>query len=529
MQEFSLKEAMNLPPSWIRSQIYNALDCVGTRQVFDSLWAASDERTRRTYSFSRATQAMGFSMMSRGILIDQHARTLAIKDAERDLEECERLIQTNQRILAVWDGMEKVTGHCEKSTRKDMKHVWQKGVEDTPERLCTCCGTSRFTRKPFQASSPQQMKHLLYDLLHMPVQKNKLHKVSADHDSLLKLKTKCPKQLDVLEPLLSYRKYEKQVQFLGAPLRNGRWTSTFSIGTAWTGRWSAQKDPYRYGGNAQNITEKFRHIFIADPGKELCYADLKQAESNIVAHLAGDEEYIEAHRSGDVHTYVTRLVWPEMDWTGDLKQDKKTAKALPEWDPEPGHDFRFQSKRVQHGSNYGLTPFGIAMIAKIPVEQATKAQRNYFKAFPHIQAWQRTIRAQVENRELLVNPLGVGTHLFGRPWDEHTYKQGLAFKPQGLVAHIINCAGWQMWDQMDPELIWMLAQIHDALIWEHLIEDRDIVMPRAIDLFSVPVPITDIYGKMRVAQIEVEAAVGANWGHWDPEHNPSGIREWPFE
>lgn len=528
MRIYSLKDAHNMAPSWQRSQIYNALDCIGTRQVFDSLWKAADERTRRTYGFVRSTQAVGFTMMNRGILVNEFDRTLAIRDAQKDLDAAEASLTANERILAVWDGLEKETGLCPKSKRKDGKHTWAKGEEDTPKRLCDCCGTSRMKRKPFQASSPQQVMHLLYDLLHLPVQRNKLHKPSSDHESLMKLVEKCPKHSDILTPLLSYKGLEKQLQFLSVPLRNGRYTSTFSIGTAWTGRWSAQKDPYKFGGNAQNITEKFRKIFVADPGYELCYADLKQAESNIVAHLAGDDEYIEAHASGDVHTYVTRLVWPDMPWTGDLKQDKKIAKQLPEWDPAPGHDFRFQSKRIQHGSNYGLSPFGIALIAHIPVAAATAAQRNYFRAFPHIQAWQKTIRQQVQDRETLVNPLGIGCRLFGRPWDEHTYKQGLAYKPQGLVAHIINCAAWSIWNEMDPEEVEMLAQIHDALMWQHRIEARDRVMPRAVELFQVPVPITDIYGKMRVAQIEVEAAVGRNWSHYDPETNPEGIREWPF-
>jgi len=112
-------------------------------------------------------------------------------------------------------------------------------------------------------------------------------------------------------------------------------------------------------------------MFIADPGKVLCYADLKQAESLTVAYLAGDEAYIEAHKSGDTHTFVARMIWPDLPWTGDIWKDKAWAKEhMPEWDPADGHDFRFQSKRIQHGGNYGMSPYGVARVAHIPVAEA---------------------------------------------------------------------------------------------------------------------------------------------------------------
>lgn len=513
-----------------RHWAYNSLDTIGTRHIYDTLSPRLDPVDARTYAFERASQGPAFAMSTRGIKVDLDARDDAVRELKAELRRVEREVNKLDTVAAFWDGQELVTGQCPHSSRKDGRHTWERGVADTPARTCVSCGASRFKRSAFNPNSHDQCKHLLYDILNLKRQFNKDGAVSADDEALDRLGRKYPKHLELTTAIRSSRGLAKQIGFLKTRLSPaGRFTSNFSVGQAWTGRWSAAHDPFGDGGNAQNIAERHRKMFIADPGYELWYADLKQAESNLVAHLAGDEGYIEAHRSGDVHTYVTRLVWPDLSWTGDLALDKAIAKSLPEWDPVPGHDFRFQAKRIQHGSNYGLTPFGIAIIGHIPVEAARTSQRAYFRAFPGIPEWQRTIRVAVEAGLPLTSPLGIRTRLFGRPWDEHTYKQGLSLLPQGTVAHIINIAAWRIWMELDLQgRLMLLAQVHDALVGQSPLgaEGRE-ALRQAMALMTIPLPITDIAGKTRIAQIEVELAVGTNWGHAGKD-NPGGIRELVF-
>jgi DNA polymerase I-like protein with 3'-5' exonuclease and polymerase domains len=275
----------------------------------------------------------------------------------------------------------------------------------------------------------------------------------------------------------------------------------------------------------QNITERHRNIFVADPGMELAYLDYKQGESNIVSHLSGDEGYIDAHLTGDVHTYATRLIWPDLPWTGDLAADKKIAKVNPDWDTAPGHDYRFQAKRIQHGGNYGLSPFGIAIIAHIPVSAAKTAYYAYHAAFPDIKNWQGHVEALVAAGEPLVNPLGIKVRLYGRPWDGRTVKQGLAFLPQSALAHIINIAAWLVWRELDMSGrgVMLLAQVHDALLVQFPAGRYDLLREVA-ELMRVPVEVTDYKGNIRTMVIDVEAAVGQNWGHRSAD-NPKGIKE----
>jgi hypothetical protein len=513
-----------------RHWAYGALDAIGTGDVHEVLASKLNDRQRRTYAFLKASQGPAMAMTSRGILVDTLKRDEAVKELGAELRATVKRLNEHPVVKEVWDLTEKRTGRCDVSTRKDGKHTWEKGVPDTPARLCTSCGKSRMKLKPFNPGSPDQVKHLMYDLLKVKKQYNKDGLASTDEDALERMGRASPKYADITAAIIETRGLAKQIGFLVTKLTpGGRFKSSFNAGVAWTRRWTSHADPFGLGGNSQNIAERHRAMFIADPGKELYYADLKQAESNLVAHLAGDERYIEAHKIGDVHTYVTRLVWPEYPWTWDIAKDAKLAKSInPDWDLAPGHDIRFQSKRIQHGSNYGLTPMGIAMIAHIPVKAAAAAQKNYFSAFPGIRGWQNHIRELVREQKPIISILGFETKLFGRPWDEHTYKQGLSSDPQGTVADIIALVAWRIWQELDPDRTELLAQIHDALLGQVEAGDMD-TLRRVYELMSIPVPVRDYRGVLRYTTIEPEIAVGRNWGHWHPERNPLGVKEVHFD
>lgn len=533
MRIVNLEEAGNLSGQ-LRQEAYCALDATGTREIADVLLPRMTPDQYVQYRSDMAAQAPAFTMGRRGVLVNEVKRADAVNGLKRELAALERSINKMPGVADVWDGKEKNTGQgkwkCKASTRKDGKHTWPRGVEDSdPAKVCTSCGSPRMVPLAFNPHSSDQGMHLLYDLHKLPAQRNKMKRVSVDDDILLRLGEKYPAIQPITSAIQEARGLKKQLGFLGAKLSpTNRFHSSFNVGAAWTGRWSSSKDVFHRGGNLQNIAERHRNIFIADPGMELCYADLKQAESNMVAHLAGDEAYIEAHALGDVHTYATRIIWPDLGWTGDLKADKKIAKQNPPWDQAPGHEYRFQSKRIQHGGNYGLMPYGIAMIAKIPVEAAKEAWHGYHDGFPRIRQWQGKTRALVEAGDRLTNPLGRTIRLFGRPWDDHTYKQGLAFVPQSSVADIIKVAIWRIWWELERRgPVQLLGQIHDAILFQFPRGEYEWVR-QALELMKVPVPTLGADGKWRTAEIDTEAAVGLNWGHAGPD-NPNGIKEITFD
>lgn len=514
---YSLKEAQDAPHGQIKAWLYNALDTTGTREIADTLLERMTPAREHVYTYERALQGPALSMSLKGVRIDVNKRTEMVLALKRELAKEERLISKMEGVVDKWDGVELETGYCKAEPTK--RHKWPRGVPDGTERKCERCGISRVKPKPFEPNSPAQTMRLFYKLHGIPEMYNKKGEVSTDKETLARMGNKYPQVAHITDAILKVHNLEKQLGSLNAKLSpDNRYHSSFNVGAAWTGRFSSSKSPYMQGGNLQNWAERHRACALPDHGYDIAYADLKQAESNLVAHIADDQAYIDAHKSGDVHTFVTRLVWPQLPWTGDLKKDKAIAKMNPEWDQAPGHDFRFQAKRIQHGSNYGLTPHGIAMIARIPLIEAKRAQTNYFYSFPGIKAWQESIGRKVKEHAPLVNPLGREIQLMGRPGDPHTYKQALAFIPQSAVADILDLAMWRVWKEQDPHELQLLAQVHDALLLQYLSGRIDIIKKTA-HLMRIPVRI----GK-RILIIEPEVAVGKNWGKRGPD-NPYGIEE----
>lgn len=528
----TLEEARALPPGQEKDWAYNALDVTGTLEIAEALLPRLNDKPNEaaTYAFERAIQAPALAMMLTGVLVDAPKRAKMVEELKRELKKDERAIAKMPIVMENWDGVEKETGFCPAEFGKH--HKWDRTVPDLlPDghpnysRACTRCGVSRFHPKPFEANSTDQVQHLIYDILHIPPMENKQHKASTDDDILDRLGNKYETLKPLTDAIRAVRDKNKQLGSLNARLsRDGRYPSSFNVGAAWTGRFSSSKNPYGLGGNLQNVAERHRGVFVADPGKCLGYADYMQGESNLVAHLSGDPKYIEAHKLGDVHTYATRLIWKALPWTWDLKADKKIAKTLPAWDPVPGHDFRFQAKRIQHGSNYLLSPRGIFYIAHIPIKEAESAQRNYFSEFEFIPAWQRNVIKTIREHGPLINPFHRKIVLMGRPWDEHTWKQGCAFLPQSALAEMTNISLWLVWYYLGPLGVEVLAQVHDAILFQYP-RGREDLAKRVAEIMSFPVHVTDFNGVCRVMRIGSEVAVGKNWGHYHAESNPEGLKE----
>lgn len=515
---------------------YACLDATGTREVYDRLRPNLTEKQERVYRWTMAQLGPAITMGRRGIKIDTAARDKAIKALEAAQRKAVAAAEQHPLVKEVWDGTQLYTKEdCPKSPPKNKtkRHRWEPDVPDGSDRRCTYCGHPRVVAAPFEPGSNDQIAHLIYDLLKVQAPGGRSGERAVDEDSLdavrryaASLKKKHDGLVELIDIILEVRNCVKQLGTLRTALSaQDRWHATFKPMGTWTGRWSSKKDPFELGANAQNIAEQHRHIFVADAGKRMGYSDLKTAESLVAGFLAGDEAYIEAHK-GDVHTRMTRLLWPEeLKWTGDDKKDKEIAKnSYPEWDNVEGHDYRFQAKRIVHGSTYGQSPFGIARLMHIPVRVASSAQAAFFSAFPRLLAWQKYIYARVVEGLPIVTPFWREVTLLGRPWDEHTYKQGLALTPQSSVGDILNTALFKIYSLHDPELIELLAQIHDAILsqWEEKLEDKAI--EAIVKAMTVPVPIKDIYGVTRTCTISCEIAVGYNWGK-RTKSNPRGLEE----
>ena len=496
---------------------YNALDCCTTAGVLEALLPSLTPITARTYAFERACQAPAMAMMRRGILVDVRARAVAIKRVTRELKTQLAGLNKLPVVREKWDGTELETGKCRKATRKDGRHKWPLRVPDA-ERKCVDCNAARVRPEPFNAASWQQTWHLLYDLHGIPKQKNKKRVVSVDEECLDRIARKFPKVRELALGIIGVKGTSKQLGFLRSELSaSGRMMFSANVGTTWTGRWSFSKNAYKIGTNIANIAEKNRMIFIPDPGMKLGYFDLSQSDSRVVAYDAEDEAYIAAHETGNVHVVVARMFWPDLDWTGDDGQDKKLAKS---W-PLPWHPDLFyydQSKKNQHGLNFGLTPQGLAMQSHQPLSEAERAYDRFFAWAPRVKAWQRRIIAEVKETGVLINPLGRRCQFFGMRDDPHTAKQGLSFIPQSTTADVLDIALWHVWRDLDPAALHLLAQVYDAIFFQFPEADEEEITREVLTRMKIAVPMRG--GRTMV--IPVEPSTGWNWGKRS-EANPRGM------
>ena len=276
--------------------------------------------------------------------------------------------------------------------------------------------------------------------------------------------------------------------------------------------------------NLQNITASLRKMFIADPGYKICGIDLEQAESREVGWLSGtlcgDWSYLDACYSGDLHTLVARTAWPDLDWSDDPKRNRAIADT-----PFYRHlTYRDMSKKLGHGSNYRGLPPTMARHAKIPVAVADQFQRRYFGRFPGIPKWHRHVAQQLQTTNTIITPFGRERTFFGRPNDDTTLREAIAFSPQSATADRLNLILWRIWKYMPH--VQLIAQVHDALYFqypEHM--DEVEIISEALSYFDLTLE----HESGHKLIVPGEAKVGWNWGNFDPDHpdkNPDGLAKW---
>lgn len=463
-------------------QTYNGLDCCLTSEI---LSAMPDASASASYRFVRAMQGPALEMMLRGIRVDSLARSMAITHLEKEIDQLQGLL--NELAYSVWG-------------------------------------------KGLNPGSALQKRQFLYEAMRLPEQL-KLNKATGqrvpttDRDALEKLSHYFHSR-PVIATILALQDRRKQVSILRSEVdHDGYMRTSYNVAGTETGRWSASTNAFGTGTNLQNIPDKLRRIFIAEPGRKLAYLDLEQAESRLVGikcyQLFRASRYIDACESGDLHTTVSRLVWPDKDWTGRPREDREIAEETFYRD----FSFRDMAKRGGHGTNYYGQPFTMAKHLKVEKVLVENFQRNYFLAFPEIRHWHSWVAQQIQMEQRLVTLLDRPRDFFGRSNDDTTLREAIAFEPQSVVGELLNLAAWRVW-KAGPRLgVRLLAQLHDAILIDYPDEPENeaATLAEVSSLMRTPLVIHD-----RTFTIGNDAATGWNWGKFDERRNPGGVKKFPL-
>lgn len=469
---------------------YNGFDTLITMEIVEKLQHKEGEASF-AYRMGRAMQGPAMVMMRRGVRIDPARREAVLTSFERLRDRYEHLFNT---IAKAGFGLP---------------------LPPPPRQL---------------HRSTKSLQHIFYDLLQLPVvykynKDTKQETPSVDRPALEKL-LENPIAKPLAEIILALRDIDKKVQVLAARDDGGRLLCSYNVAGTMTGRWSSSKNAFGFGLNLQNVTDELRRICIADPGKKLACLDLKQAESIAVAHFAlpwGDN-YLRAVTSGDIHTYVAKLVWAGLPWSDCA--NRKEEKALAEQKVYRDFSYRDLAKRGGHASNYGAVPGTIAKHLKIPLQLAEAFQQSYFSAFPEIKQWHNQVKMQLAAHRGMVTPLGRRCHFPGRPWDSETIKSAIAYDPQSHIGDVLNIGLYKVWRKYDKcwddaNPLELLLQVHDCIVFQYDPKDEEWLIPAVAAELVVPVEING-----RMCSIESDAKVGWNWGRFDERENPSGLADY---
>lgn len=457
-------------------QVYNGLDNCITYEVHERL---SELRGNELiYDFERAMQAPALEMMLRGLRIDYLARDAAVRHLNQQRE---RLMEILARYGdAIWDG-------------------------------------------PINPRSSPQLKSLFYGVMRLPEQYNTAKgqkTVTANREALEKLSVYFHAS-PICRAILAYRDLSKQVEFLTAAIDpDGRIRTSYNVAGTETGRWSSSSSAFGTGKNLQNFPDKLRAIFIPDPERKFAYCDLEQAESWIVGIrswlVSEDDRYIRAIQSGDLHTTVAKLVWPELPWTGDLKQDRDIADRPFYRD----YSYRDMAKRGGHGTNYLGTPPTMAKHLKVSKELMESFQDGYFAAFPGIRKWHHWVAQRLQLDGHLTTLLGRQRHFFGRLNDDATLREAVAYEPQSTVGDLLNLAAWRIWHRRGP--VRLMAQLHDAVLVEFPDEPKH---EAEVASYVTSLMRTELQAGGKTFVIPNDFSSGWNWGKFNdnPKRGPINL------
>lgn len=470
----------NLKEFW-----YNSLDCAVTLEIAQLLLPKPEGQN--IYAFQRALQGPALEMMLHGWRVDEFWRQWNIKRLDREIDNLQEAL--DRLAHGVWG-----QGLNPNSPKQKLEFFYE--VMKFPEQFHMDKGQRRV------ATGREQLEKLLPYYLANPF-------------------------VNLCLEIVDRRKMRGTL--LSAVDDDGMMRCTYNVCGTETGRWASRKAVNGKGTNLMNISEEIRRMFIADPGYILVALDGEQAESKAVGLIQGmycnDWQYLDACEEGDLHTKVAQLVWPDMKWSNDPEENKEIAGAL----FYRHFTYRFMAKRGGHLTNYYGGPWMMAKSLKIPTKLADDFQNRYAKgpdpAFPGFRKWWDWVNAQLASKSQMTTFVGRTRTFFGRPNDDATLREAIAYEPQSAVGDLINEGGLRVWTKFPIAV--PLGQNYDSYVFQ-IPEDRlDLVEPMKK---TFEVPVTSKCG--RTMTIPAEAKVGWNWCSADPKKemfsdgNPDGLVKW---
>lgn len=523
LNENSIKVLNSDEASWV----YNGLDCCVTAEIYTELMgqlADEPKEVQETYDFALRKLAPILEMSLRGTHIDDEAKKKTIAELEKELA---KLDERFQRIMAA---------------------VCQ--TEDDPKAY-------------FNWRSPVQLKNFFYGMMQLKEIKKRNTKgfyvPTVNAEALEAFAAHYLYARPLARFILVLRDLHKQLGFLRTEIDpDGRMRTNYNTAGTNTGRLSSSMNDFGTGTNLQNVNRKLRFPFTADRGKYMLNVDLEQADGRNVGaicynlfidmpreevyELAKDDKRLERHckdgkwigpvgyelaaayldacESGDLHTTVCKMVWPDnlsdAPWPDDVSEWKSFCDGI----IAHGQDsYRQLSKKGGHGTNYYGTPRTMAKHLHTSSSIIEVFQAEYFYSFPAIALWHNYVIKQIQETGTITTLFGRRRMFFGRGNDASTHRKAIAFEPQSCTGEQIDRGLYQVWCKFKQ--VQLLNQVHDSILFQLPFPLAEELVPQVLEAMKVKIKLKG----GREFCIPLDAAGGWNWGYAD-EENPYGLKKW---
>jgi DNA polymerase-1 len=384
-----------------------------------------------------------------------------------------------------------MSGICVDTARlKELSRTFESELESIENDIYRMAGET------FNIKSSQQLGHILFEKLELPVQKKtrKTKGYSTDVEVL----TTLAEQHELPALVLRHRTLSKlKSTYTDALLelvhpQTGRIHTSFNQTVAVTGRLSSSNP------NLQNIpirTEEGRRIrgaFVPHEGWTLVSADYSQIELRVLAHCSGDAILIKAFAEDeDIHTRTATEVF----------------QTLPGFIDD---ELRRQAKVINFGIIYGMSPFGLSKALGISQKMAKIYIDSYFGRYQGVKQYiDDTIAKAREERQIstLLGRVRLLPDIVSKNHNVRQFAERTAVNTpiQGSAADLIKLA----MINVDAELTrkkmqtTLLLSVHDEIVFECPPEELDaateLVTTLMESVWDLDVP------------LKVNAAGGKNW------------------
>lgn len=352
-------------------------------------------------------------------------------------------------LIYVLSSMESIGFNINEGMLDELKIKFKKEIEETQEAIY------KLSEEEFNISSPKQLGKILFEKLDLPVIKKTKTGYSTNQEVLEKLMDKH----EIIPKIMYYRQITKINSTYIEGLKNvidkdGRIHSNFNQTVTTTGRLSSTEPNLQNIPIRHELGREIRKVFI--PMEEtdiLVSCDYSQIELRVLAHIADDENMIEAfeHHS-DIHTKTASEVF-------NVPLDEVTSLM------------RSRAKAVNFGIVYGIGAFSLAQDLKITKKEAEEYMAIYFERYPKIKKYLENIVKDAEetgyvltilNRRRFIPEIKSSNKIVKALGDRLAMNAPI----QGSAADIIKLAMVNVYNKLNEKKLKseLILQVHDELI-----------------------------------------------------------------